>query len=59
MSYDKGSDYDNCVLNGYLVDGSRDFIGIIEFLYSKTRVDVPEEMRMIPSPMTPSAADAN
>ena len=54
-----GSDFDNCVLKGYVVDGSRDFIGILEFLYSKTGVDVPEEVRMIPSPLYPTFKDFN
>jgi hypothetical protein len=49
-----GSDFDDCILKGDVADGSKDFIGVIEYLYSKTGLDVPEELRMIPSASYPT-----
>jgi len=54
MSKIFGSDFDDCILKGDVADGSKDFIGMIEYLYSKTGPEIPEEIRMIPSPAYPT-----
>jgi len=49
-----GTDFDDCLLIGDVADGSPNFIGMIEYLYSKTGEDTPEKYRMIPSPLYPT-----
>ena len=49
-----GTDFDDCLLIGDVADGSDNFMGMIEYLYSKTGEDVPENLRMVPSPIYPT-----
>ena len=49
-----GTDLDGCLLKGDVSDGSNNFVGMIEFLYSKTGLDTPENLRMVPSPLYPT-----
>ena len=49
-----GTDLDDCLLIGDVADGSVNFVGMIEYLYSKTGEDIPENLRMVPSPLYPT-----
>ena len=49
-----GTDVDDCLLRGDVTDGSENFMGMIEFLYSKTGEETPENLRMDPSPLYPT-----
>lgn len=48
-----GTDFDDCLLKGDVADGSPDFVGMIEYLYSKTGID-SAPYQMIPSPLYPT-----
>jgi hypothetical protein len=49
-----GTDFDDCLLIGDVADGSFNFVGMIEYLYSKTGQEIPENLRMVPSPLYPT-----